>query len=186
MSLKSLRKRIARELGTPTWSEENPATDSIQAKMLWDGIEKDTGHPLLIHFLSTLIEKGNVPARDPIRLARAVQLYSARKIKYFRERPERFQSAMRTIAWGLGDCDDKSRFIAACLRSFRMPVRLKFIRFQTDAGKKGHVYPLVYINGKWIPLESVREYPWGYDPQKKAESKGFEVESEIIGDSENA
>lgn len=185
MSLKNLKNRIARELGNPTWSEQYPLTDSSQAKMLWNGVLEDTGHPLLMHFLAELIEKGKVPARDPIKLARAVQLYSARKIKYFRERPERFQSAMRTIAWGLGDCDDKSRFIAACLRSFRMPVRLKFIRFMTDSGKKGHVYPLVYIN-KWIPLESVREYEWGYDPQKKAESKGFKVESEIIGDSENA
>lgn len=173
---------IARELGKPSWLEADPPTDSIQAKMLWDGVEADTGHPLLIHFLSHLIEKGNIPARDPKSLARAVQLYSARKIKYFRERPERFQSALRTIVWGLGDCDDKARFIAACLRSFRLPVKLKFIRFMTESGKKGHVYPLVLINEKWVPLESVREYPWGYDPEKKAISRGFKVESEVIGD----
>ncbi len=186
-----LRKTIAKKLGRPTWIEADPTTDSAQAKMLWEGVVEDTGNPLLLHFLSTLIEKGKVPARDPKRLARAVQLYSARKIKYFRERPERFQSAMRTIAWGLGDCDDKARFIAACLRSFRIPVRLKFIRFKVPQGdgtekKMGHVYPEAFIEGKWVCLESVREYPWGEDPQKKAEAKGYTVKSEIIGDSEFA
>ncbi len=187
MTMKTARTSLIAKLGKPTWTETNPATDLIQAEQLWKGVEEDTGHPLLMDFLAKLIEVGNVPARDPEKLARAVQLYSARKVKFFRERPERFQSAMRTIAWGIGDCDDKSRFIAASLRSFRIPVHLKFMRFDmatpSGASKKiGHVYPEAHIDGKWIPLESVREYPWGYDPMDKPRAKGKKVEVQIVGD----
>lgn len=155
---------------------------------LWDAVEMDTGHPLLVHFLARLIDVAKVPARDPVALARAVQLYSARKIKFFRERPERFQSAIRTVAWGIGDCDDKARFIAACLRTFRIPVSLKFLHLTLPNGAQlGHVYPLAWLEhpkapAKWVALESVREYPLGYDPEGRAIQRGYKVSSSIIGD----
>jgi len=181
------RKTMLKSLGIPTWLEEDYPSDMTQAAGLWKGVEADTGHPLLMHFLADLIEKAKVPARDNRKLARAIQLYSARKIKFFRERPERFQSAMRTVAWGIGDCDDKSRFIAACLRSFRVPVKLKFLRYSVklpdgSITRRGHVYPLAFIDGAWVSLESVREYPWGYDPEEKAKQIGFDVDVQMIGD----
>lgn len=157
-------------------------------KALWKAVEADTGDPLLMHFLARLIEAANVPARDPIALARAVQLYSARKIKFFRERPERFQSAVRTVVWGIGDCDDKARFIAASLRSVRIPVVLKFLHMTLPDGRLlGHVYPMAWLEypkapAKWVALESVREYPMGYDPENRAREKGLKVSSFIIGD----
>jgi transglutaminase-like putative cysteine protease len=167
---------------------------------LWDGVADDTGHPLLVHFLAKLIDVADVPARDPVALTRAVQLYSARKIKFFRERPERFQSAVRTVAWGIGDCDDKARFVAACLRTFRIPVQLKFLhltippamlsanmaRLYPTGYQVGHVYPIVWLPfndvSKWVAAESVREYPLGYDPEDKARAKGFKVKTTTIGD----
>jgi len=164
-------------------------------RALWAAVVTDTGHPLLVHFLARLIDISRVPARDPVRLARALQLYSARKIKFFRERPERFQSALRTIAWGIGDCDDKARFIAASLRTFRIPVRLKFLHLTLPGGQVlGHVYPQAWLptrNGasgnraltsSWVALESVREYPLGYDPETKARALGYGVKVTYIGD----
>lgn len=154
---------------------------------LWQGVEQDTGHPLLVHFLARLIELADVPARDPVRFARAVQLYSARKIKFFRERPERFQSALRTLAWGIGDCDDKARLVAACLRTMRIPVRLHFLHLTLPTGDAmGHVYPQAWLpygnNPQWVSLESVREYPLGYDPAVRAAERGLLTGSTFIGD----
>jgi transglutaminase-like putative cysteine protease len=175
--------RIREELGLPTWSEEDPQTDTALASRLWDAVQSDTGHPLLRHFLARLIESQHIPARDPVALARAIQLYSARHIKFFRERPETFQHALRTLAWGIGDCDDKARFVAAALRSVRIPIRLKFLKITMQDGKRvGHVYPLAFLDGKWTALESVREYPLGYDPEAKAREKGFGVSVHIVGD----
>lgn len=140
-----------------------------------------------MHFAARLIDVARVPARDPVRLARAFQLYSARKIKFFRERPERFASALRTLTWGIGDCDDKARFIAALLRTFRIPVRLKFLHITMPDGKTvGHVYPEAWLpypkESNWVALESVREYPLGYDPEARARAKGFGVRVSYIGD----
>lgn len=155
---------------------------------LWKGVEDDTGNPLLVHFLAKLIDVARVPARDPVALARALQLYSALNIKFFRERPERFQSAVRTVAWGIGDCDDKARFIAASLRTFRVPVRLKFLHLTLPNGlQMGHVYPEAWLpypgpESRFVALESVREYPLGYDPEIRARERGYKVVSHVIGE----
>ena len=156
-------------------------------KKLWEGVEQDTGDPLLRHFLARLIDVAQVPARDPVAFTRAVQNYSAHKIKFFRERPEIFQSAVRTVVWGIGDCDDKARFIAASTRSVRIPTQLKFLQMTLPDGKKlGHVYPLVWLpsptGDKWTAVESVRPYPLGYDPEARARERGYDVQTFVIGD----
>lgn len=173
---------MQRALPPVTWTVEN-LDETPQIQRLWEAVEQDTGNPLLVHFLARLIDVYRVPARDPAALARAVQLYSARRIKFFRERPERFQSALRTVAWGIGDCDDKARFIAASLRTFRIPVQLKFLHLTLPDGRAlGHVYPRAFIDGQWTALESVREYPFGYDPEIKLLKKGLNIKSSYIGD----
>lgn len=182
-AIRTLRSR----LGPPTWEVRDLPSDEAQAQALWGKVLEDTGHPLLVDFISRLIEIGNIPARDPARLARALQLFSINRIKFFRERPETFRHSLRTVAMGIGDCDDKARFIASSLRSFRVPTRLKFIRISIPmkngtVRKLGHVYPLAYINGKWVALESVRMHPMGYDPEARAKKRGFEVSTYIIGD----
>ena len=110
---------LKKNLQKPSWyMEDVPGGPAGQRKRLWKEVVKYTGHPLLVDWAAKLIRKYDVPERDDAALARAVQVYSQDHIKFFREAPERFASPMRTIAWGIGDCDDKSLFIAAVLRSF--------------------------------------------------------------------
>lgn len=180
--MKAVRAQLATALGAPTWMEANLSSPRLQDKALWGMVRKYTGHPLLVHFLSALIADANVPARDPQALAEAIQNYSVEHIKFFRERPERFQSPMRSIVWGLGDCDDKAIFIAAATRTFRIPTQLEIIRMRIHGRDVGHVYPKVYLEGAWIPLESVRAYPWGHDPAKIAKRRGFLVSTNVVGD----
>ena len=103
-----------------------------------------------------------------------------------RERPERFAGPLRTILWGFGDCDDKSTLIASILRSFRVPVRLKFIRFtykkNGEVKKISHVYPQFKYKGKWLALESVHKWDVGVDPEDRARAKGLKPEVHTIGD----
>jgi transglutaminase-like putative cysteine protease len=170
-----------------TWSEKNLRNASEQRKALWDFVVKWTGNPELVSFAAKLIKKLNVPERDEKALARAIQVFAQEKIKYFRERPERFVSPLRTIAWGIGDCDDKSILISTILRSFRIPVRLKFIRYdapQPDGTikKVSHVYPQAKLENKWIALESVHKWLMGDDPENRALAKGLRPEVFYIGD----
>lgn len=149
-------------------------------------VQKFTGHPELMDWASRFLREYQVPERNNRALARAVQRYAQEHIRFFRERPERFQSALRSIAWGFGDCDDKSIFIATVLRSFRVPVRLVFIRFrspQKDGTVKtiSHVYPEAKLDGKWEALESVHPWALGDSPYLRARKKGIIPTVETIG-----
>ena len=159
---------------------------AAQRKAVWGVVLKYTGHPLLMQWASDFLREYDVPERDPEALARAVQQYAQTHIKFFRERPERFASPLRTIEWGFGDCDDKSILIATLLRSFRVPVRLKFVRWEQkklDGGVKriSHVYPEVQLGGQWHALESVHPWPLGKDPATEARRKGYAPTVEVIG-----
>lgn len=178
-----MKKKRKKKTKIEYYYEDIPTFSKLRSK-LWERVEEFTGHPLLVDWSAKLIKKYNVPERNDLALARAVQKYSQDHIKFFRERPERFASPLRTIAWGFGDCDDKSVFIASVLRSFRIPVRLKFIRFYSKEQIKmvSHVYPQAKINGKWIALESVHKWDIGDDPEERAKMKGIKPEVHIIGD----
>jgi transglutaminase-like putative cysteine protease len=155
-----------------------------QRDEIWKIIDQYTGNPALVNFAAYLIKVENIPARDELALARAVQIFAQHKIKFFREYPERWQSPLQTLALKIGDCDDKTILIASILRSFRIPVRLIFLRFKLPNKKPySHVYPQAKINNRWVSLESVQTYfKLGDDPATLAKNKGFNIKTESIGD----
>lgn len=119
-----------------------------------------------------IVRKYNVTARDLRAFARAVQLH-AQSIKFFREFPEVIAAPWITDEWGIGDCDDKSRMIAAVVKSFRIPVRLVFVTFAKKPGfNVSHVFPEIELDGKWLPAESVQPWPLGKDPLEMLKRKG--------------
>lgn len=162
-------------------------SNGSQRQALWNVVRKYTGHPQLIDWAARFIKAAGVPERDPAAFARALQRYSQQHIRFFRERPERFASPLRTLQWGLGDCDDKTIFIATVLRSFRIPVRAKFIRFRVRPKEGGrerqvsHVFPEVKVGGKWLALESVHPWAMGDSPEARARKRTSSIHVETIG-----
>jgi transglutaminase-like putative cysteine protease len=138
----------------------------------------------MVDWYAKLIKKYNVPERNDRALAQAILSYAQDHIKFFRERPERFASPIRTVLMGLGDCDDKSIFISTALRTFRIPVRLVFLRFESaESGKwVSHVYPQAKLDKQWVSMESVHKWDLGDDPAMKLRAKGIKYEITYIGD----
>ena len=159
-------------------------------KALWGFIVSHTGHPELVNWLAGFIRYNQINARDTYALAQELLNFSQDHIKYFREYPERFASPLRTIEWGIGDCDDKTIFIACSLRSFRVPVKLKFIKVFTKEGTKWHVLPMAFLPApntdkkvyRWYCLESVIKLPMGLDPEILLNRKGVKTQSFYLGD----
>jgi len=160
-------------------------------KELWGVVQKCTGSPELLSFVvKNIIDPYKVPGSDPVALAKAVQKYSQEHIRFFRESPERWQTPSRTMKWRIGDCDDKTILIACILRTFRIPVKLVFVRFtipsKTVPGKKlkqGHVFPCAHVGGKWVALESVRTVDFGFNPIDKLKEKGATIDKiDCVGD----
>lgn len=182
-----------------TWTEKDLRTHKAQREAAWAWVEQHTGDPKLVEFCARLIKICKVPQRDEVALARCLQKFSQDWVKYFKEAPERWQSPVRTIAWRIGDCDDKTFLIACALRSFRVPVRLKFLRLLLPKGtmvrqpggtmerlkkdkRMSHIYPEALLRGKPTALESVKAYPLGFDPEVLAKRKGISYTVELIGD----
>ncbi len=182
-----------------TWTEQNLRSHEEQRQAAWAWVEKHTGHPLLVEFCARLIKIEGIAARDEVALARCFQRLSQERVKYFKELPERWQSPLRTLSWRIGDCDDKTFLVACCCRSFRIPVRLKFLRLVLPKGtmvrepggtmraltkdrKLSHIYPQALLRGKPTTLESVKAYPLGFDPEVLAQRKGIKYTAEYIGD----
>ena len=185
MPLRVPKIRLSRSLGPPSYRIED-IPPARQPQALWQRVQEFKGHPLLMDWAARFLEAYDVPERDPAALARAVQRYAQTHIRFMREDPERFASALRTLEWGFGDCDDKSIFIATVLASFRVPVRLVFIRYayrKRDGTVKrvSHVYPEAQIDGQWVALESVHPWPMGKSPLQEARNRGLSPTVEMIG-----
>jgi transglutaminase-like putative cysteine protease len=156
----------------------NPENLASLAMMIRSQILNDVDDPRTRQLGALIVRKYDVPARDQESLARAVQLY-AQSIKFFREFPEVIAAPWVTAEWGIGDCDDKSRMVAAVLKSFRMPVRLVYVTFIKKEGKPptSHVYPEVQLGGKWRALETVQPWPIGKNAIELMDRKGYKYSS---------
>lgn len=188
MTLKTMQSQLKKKAPKPSFKIVDIYSQDALQKACWNRVEEYTGNPILVDFAAQLISEQNIPERNDLALAEAIQEYSQKHIKFFRERPERFTSPIRTIIWGLGDCDDKTIFIATILRSFRIPVKLGFITyFPFDKKlnkyiKKAHVLPYAKINNEWTALESVHDWPIGKDPIKEFKNKNIKYNVVFIGD----
>ena len=174
--------RNQRNRGGLSWHTENIRTLKQQREALWRVISENTGNPLLRRQAATIIREYNIPERNPRALVKGILSYFQKEVKFFREYPEFFASPMRTIEWGLGDCDDKTIGVASILRTFRIPIRLKIIRYTEGGTRKGHVYPQAYIDNHWVSLETVRSWKMGEDAEQKLKTRGIQVKVEYIGD----
>ncbi len=151
----------------------DPANLSSLAQAIRKEILNDVEDPRTRQLGARIIAKYHVTARDQRALVRAVQLH-AQSIKFFREYPEIIAAPWVTDDWGIGDCDDKSRMIAAVVKAFRVPVRLVFVTFTKKTGATvSHVYPEVQLGTQWLPVESVQPWPLGKDPIAMLKAKGL-------------
>ena len=145
------------------------------ASQIRSAVLADIEDARLRELAADVIRQYSVPARDTRQLARAFQLFAQDRVKYFREHPEYNAAPWVTARWGIGDCDDKSRLIAALCKQFKMPTRLVFATFKGKTGVISHVWPEVQLDGSddWIALESVRPWPMGKNPLDAIKAKGY-------------
>jgi transglutaminase-like putative cysteine protease len=116
-----------------------------------------------------------------------VQQFVQLNIKFLREKPETYVHPVRTLQWRVGDCDDQTILTCAMLRSVRIPARARFAWWINREGRKrGHVWceGLPEAGRPWVPLETVRAVPYGYDPLARIQSNNpRHVDTQIVGDS---
>lgn len=156
-----------------------------QMEALWSIVQASTGDPAVVDLVAQLVRDNEIASHDETAVAKALQEWVIANVRFFREHPERWQSGARTIAWKIGDCDDQSILVCSALRSLRIPCRMKFVRFlhPKTGQRKSHVYSQAKLGGDWVSIETVRPFPFGYDPEEKMKSQGIQVTAvEYVGD----
>jgi transglutaminase-like putative cysteine protease len=79
---------------------------------------------------------------------------------------ETLRPPLDTLALGAGDCDDKSVLLAALLESIGHPARYTAVAFEPDLFEHVYVESRFDWRGrKWLPLETTKEVPPGWEPE---------------------
>jgi transglutaminase-like putative cysteine protease len=76
---------------------------------------------------------------------------------------ETIQSPVQTLRLGQGDCDDKSLLLASLLESVGHPAR--FVAVGQIKGSFSHVLVETKLAGKWVPCETIMQWPLGKGPK---------------------
>jgi transglutaminase-like putative cysteine protease len=90
-----------------------------------------------------------------------------KNIRYTRDifRTELLHTARRMLELRAGDCDDMTILLGAMLISTGHPVRLALAGFRANKPHGySHIYPEVYVKGKWIALDATMNRPMGWAP----------------------
>jgi transglutaminase-like putative cysteine protease len=88
-------------------------------------------------------------------------------VRYTRDiyRVELLHSARRMLEIRAGDCDDMTILLGAMLLSTGHPVRLALVGFRAKRPHMySHIYPEVYVGGKWLALDATMGRPIGWAP----------------------
>lgn len=96
---------------------------------------------------------------------RTLHRYVRDHIRYLRDihGVETLQTPERTLAYGYGDCDDKSTLLAALLESIGHPTR--FIAVGKTLDSFNHVYVETLAGrSNWIPLDTTEPVEAGWSP----------------------
>ena len=87
-----------------------------------------------------------------------------------------YQHPVRTLELGIGDCDDFSSLLCSLLGTVGHRTALKVVQTKNH-DDYNHIYPLVEIGNKWIPLDLTVDKPIGWEVPKNQviKEKVYEV-----------
>jgi len=108
-----------------------------------------------------------VHPKDQFGEAYALFDWVRRNIRYTRDifRVELLHSARRMLELRAGDCDDMTILLGAMLMSTGHPIRLILAGFRPHKPHAySHIYPEVYVRGRWIPIDATVQHPIGWGP----------------------
>jgi len=114
-----------------------------------------------IRNLAARVVKNKITDTDK---AIAIYDYIRNNIRYVREPKGQdiFQPPERTVATRLGDCEDHFALVSAIAKLAGMPVKAKVI--SQDSITFTHIYPLLKVNGKWVPMDTTLGGILGREP----------------------
>ncbi len=133
-----------------------------------------------LHLMSKLVQQGKkspavrqlaveltqgLKQKDRLGEVSAVHAFVRDHIRYVKDirGVETLHTVERILTNAAGDCDDKSVLAASLLESLGHATRFMAVGFKP--GIYTHVYPEVFIGGKWLTVETTEPVPLGWKPK---------------------
>lgn len=117
-------------------------------------------------------------APDTAEQVGRLQQFVQSRVTFTSEPGETFTATLRTLAHGLGDCDDSSRALMALVRSLGIPAKLAVLP-DDPAATPLHVAAMAQLAGRWRWLEaSIAAMP-GEHPVAAARRLGITTRPEL-------
>ena len=130
-----------------------------------------------------IVQEAGVPPKHKLAQALAIGTYCQETLYYVNEGIETFQTPIRTLRNGFGDCDDYTTLIASLCEAIGIPCRLEAIAvqrtppglgdlFRDDSRALIHIFPVAVVNGRRVPLDGTLDLPIGTDPVRVIQRRG--------------
>jgi len=145
---KHIRYNIPKTLGIPTSYAKH---FDVYLKPE-PGIQVDD--PLIQHTLNKIISESNPKIFDALH---AIHRYL--QDKFENKNFSGFTDALTTLKLGEASCNGKGRLFVALARKLNLPARLVGgLILKSGSKRTSHQWVEVYINGHWVPFDTINDY----------------------------
>lgn len=111
--------------------------------------------------------------------AASIQAWVQAHVDFSREKVETFNPPARTLAIGLGDCDDHARLVMALLGALDIPARLETLPTRASGETPTHVAAQWWDGDNWVWLETTVRARYGEHPQTAAHRLGLATRADL-------
>jgi len=136
-------------------------------------IDQGVKHPVVHEAAAFILRSSKIPQFDAAGEARAIYLWVLRSVRFTRDivGKETLHSADEILRLGIGDCDDFTILLCALLGTVGHRARIITIssvpRDVDGEQPFTHVYPEVFLSGRWVPVDAARRNPaFGRGPKR--------------------
>lgn len=154
--------------------EGERGTDATVSKII-DIVNGSLRQPTIRLIALELLKRAGVSDRDYLGQAKAVWRWIVDNVRFIRDTVgvEVVQSPEVTLKLRAGDCDDHVTLLGALLKAIGIPVRFRVIGSTRDQFK--HIYPEAWIGGRWLPVDTTMQKPFGYKPPSLGAEKVYSL-----------
>jgi len=142
-------------------------SDEERLQILADLIEEGSQDPVIRETAIKILKAYRVPEKDEIGEVKAIFDWVKRNIRYTKDIIGRdtYHTAKRILELKVADCDDFCVLLDSLLASIGYPVGARIITTSPQRGFH-HIYSLVKVKGKWIPLDQTnKKFKIGQEPK---------------------
>lgn len=148
-------------------------------------IEQGKKDPHVHEAAARILRAAGVPAFDWMGEVRAVYDWVLRNIRFTRDvyGKETLHSAAEILRLGIGDCDDFTILLCSLLGTIGHKCRILTIAKPEDEGNFSHVFPQVFVGGRWLTIDAARRgAAIGRNPERTQRVRIWDSSSEDFVD----